>query len=148
MRGGLAKVVRREAEENEVVGCELAGLAMSVGKPFHLGTGVLKVLGGFLEKGGAVVGGRWVSRVLDIRVGKLEGEWGAGAKAEEKLERGGPGGGGREVVVGELGNVEKGGPVVLVEADKVSEVLFQEYVDAFGLAVRLRVVGDNMLFIH
>ena len=116
-------------------------ITMSVGKPFHLGTGVLKVLGGFLEKEGAVDGDRLAGRVSDIRVGKLEGEWGAGGEAEEKLERGGPGGGGREVVVGELGNVEKGGPVVLVEADKVSEVLFQEFVDAFGLAVRLRVVG-------
>ena len=128
MGGRLAKVVRREAEENEVVGCELAGLAMSVGKLFHLGTGVLKVLGGFLEKGGAVIGGRLVGQVSDISVGKLEGEWGAGAETEEKLERGGSGGGGREVVVGELGNVEKGGPVVLVEADEVSEVLFQESV--------------------
>ena len=48
MGGGLAKVVRREAEENEVVGCELAGLAMSVGKLFHLGTGVLKVFDNML----------------------------------------------------------------------------------------------------
>ena len=111
---------------------------MSVGKPFHLGTGVLKVCGGCLEKGGAVVGGRLAGRVSDIRVGKLEGE---GGEAEEELERGGPGGGGREVVVGELGNVEKGGLVVLVEDDKVSEVLFQEFVNAFGLAIRLRVVG-------
>ena len=141
MGGGLAKIVRREAEENEVVGCELAGLAMSVGKLFHLGTGVLKVLGGLLEKGGAVVGGRLAGRVSDIRVGELEGEWGTGGEAEEKLERGGSGGGGREVVVGELGNVKEGGPVVLVEADKVSEVLFQESVDAFGLTVCLRVVG-------
>ena len=57
------------------------------------------------------------------------------------MERGGSGGGGREVVVSELGNVEEGGPVVLVEADKVAEVLFQESVDAFGLTIRLRVVG-------
>ena len=64
-----------------------------------------------------------------------------GGEAEEKLERGGPGGGGREVVVGKLGNVEKGGPVVLIEADKVSEVLFQEAINVFGLAIRLRVVG-------
>ena len=42
------------------------------------------------------------------------------------MERGGPGGGGREVVVGKLGGVEKGGPVVLVEAEKVPKVLFQE----------------------
>ena len=124
MGRGLAKVVRREAEENEVVGCELAGLAMSVGKLFHLGTGVLKVLGGCLEKGGAVVSGRLSGWVLDIRVGKLEGEGGAGGEAEEELERGGPGGGGREVVVGKLRGVEKGGPVVLVEADKVPKVLF------------------------
>ena len=143
MGGGLAKVVRREAEENEVVGCELAGLAMSVDKSFHLGTGVLKVLGGYLEKGGSVVGGRLAGRVSDIRVGKLEGEGGAGGEAEEELERGGPGDGGREVVVGKLGNVEKGGPVVLVEADKVSEVLFQESVIAFGLTVRLRVVDSG-----
>ena len=135
------KVVRREAEENEVVGCELAGLAMSIGKSFHLGTGVLKVLGGCLEKGGAVVGSRLAGRVLDIRVEKLEGEWGAGGEADEELERGGPGGGAREVVVGKLGNVKKGGPVVLVEADKVSEVLFWESVNAFGLTVHLRVVG-------
>ena len=141
MGGGLAKVVRREAEENEVVGCELAGLAMSVGKPFHLGTGVLKVLGGSLEKGGVVVGGRLADWVLDIRVGKMEGEGGAGGEAEEELERGGPGGGGREVVVGKLGNVEKGGSVMLVEAEKVPKVLFHESVNAFGLAIRLRVVG-------
>ena len=78
MGRGLVKVVRREAEENEVVGCELAGLAMSIGKSFHLGTGVLKVLGGCLEKGGAVVGSRLAGQVLDIRVEKLEGEWGGG----------------------------------------------------------------------
>ena len=97
MEGGRRseeKVVRREAEENEVVGCEFAGLAMLA------------------------------SRVSDIRVRELEGEWGAGGEAKEKLERGGSGGGGREVVVGELGNVEEGGPVVLVEGDKVLEVLF------------------------
>ena len=78
MGGGLAKVVRREAEENEVIGCELAGLAMSVGKPSHLGMGVLKVLGGCLEMGGAVVGGRLAGWVLDIRVGKQEGEGAVG----------------------------------------------------------------------
>ena len=80
MGGGLAKIVRREAEENEVVGCELAGLAMSVEKNFHLGTSVLKVLGGLLEKGGAMVGGRLAGRVSDFGVGELEGEWGAGVK--------------------------------------------------------------------
>ena len=78
MGGGFGKVVRREVEENEVVGCELAGLAMSIIKPFHLGTGVLKVSGGCLEKGGAVVGGRLAGWVLDIRVEKLEEEGGAG----------------------------------------------------------------------
>ena len=111
---------------------------MYIQRPYDL---VSSVLGGILDKGGAVVGGRLAGWVSDMRVGELEGEWGAGGEAEEKLERGGSAGGGREVVVGELGNVEEGGPVVLVEADKVSEVLFQKPVDAFGLTVHLRVVG-------
>ena len=81
--------------------------------------------------------------VSSFRHNRFEGHFEFGVEALVRKEGGDHGRRVRRVVVRKLGQGKEVGPIVLLVVDVYPKILFQDLVDPFGLAIRLRVIGSR-----